>query len=73
VPSKKIPGFVPRGSRVALDLPAVITPSGGKPVDARLRNISAAGFSALCSATLPIGSLISLSSPKLGRVSAQVR
>jgi hypothetical protein len=73
VPSKKIPGFVKRGARASLDLPAGITPSGGKPVDARLRNISADGFSALCSASLPIGSHICLSSPKLGRVSAQVR
>jgi hypothetical protein len=73
VASKRIPGFVPRGARAPLDLPAVITPSGGKPVDARLLNISADGFSALCSATLPIGSRISLSSTELGRLSAQVR
>jgi len=71
--SKKIPGFVPRGARAALDMPAVITPSGGKPVDARLLNMSADGFAALCSATLPIGSRISLFLPELGRLSAQVR
>ena len=71
--SKKSPGFVPRGARAALDLSAVITPSGGKPVDARLLNISPKGFSALCSATLHIGSRISLASPELGRLSAQVR
>ena len=54
-------------------MPAEITPSGGRPVDARIRNLSAEGFFALCARPLPIGSLVSLATPELGRLSAQVR
>ena len=73
MPTRLIPNFVSRELRAQVDLPAVITPRSGGEVAARLRNVSSSGFFAECSARLEIGSTITVFSPELGRVTAQVR
>lgn len=68
------PGYVTRAkARGRVDLEAVLVAAGGRPLEARIRDLSPAGFLAECAEPLPIGTSITVHAPAFGRAAAQVR
>src|SRR3954463_6972642 len=53
------------------DVHASLTPQDLYDVEVRIRNVSAAGFMAICTAPVRIGSTVSLDIPGIGPVEAQ--
>jgi hypothetical protein len=67
------PEFVQRPARWDVHSDIVITDDIGRELQAQLWNISNGGFAAECEEKLPLGSIIEVELPLLGRVRAEVR
>jgi hypothetical protein len=72
--AEQTPGFKSRRTpRVAVDHKANLSPQNLYHVEVKVRDVSAAGFMAECSAPVRIGSYVALDIPGIGPVRAQVR
>lgn len=67
------PQFVQRPPRWDVHADIVIIDDIGRELQAQLWNVSDGGFAAECEEKLPIGALIVVDLPILGRVRAEVR
>jgi len=65
--------YHPRAPRERCDIPVVVTDEDGREILGRLGNISRGGFMAECEEKVRLGSLIQLTLPDEGPVTAQVR
>ena len=65
--------YVPRPARWECDAAIVVEDECGRELEARLGNISNAGFMADCEEKLPVGTLVQVHLPDRGLVRAEVR